>query len=114
MLLAMGFIDVPGLPEILPKPGWHGRFFHSEHMTFSYYEIDAGSSLHAHAHPHEEVWHVVEGELEITLAGEARTVAAGSAVVVPSNAEHAVRAERRCRVIVVDHPVRHMVGGAKI
>src|SRR6266508_4474488 len=42
-----------------------GGFFHSDHMTFAYYEIEAGSEVHLHHHPQEEVWHVVEGELEL-------------------------------------------------
>jgi len=110
----MGFINPLELPEVQPKPGWHGRFFHSEHMTFSYYEIEAGASLHAHAHPHEEVWNVVEGELELSLGEETRRVGAGCAVVVPGGTLHAAAAKKRCRVIVVDYPVRHEVGGVKM
>ena len=58
----MGFLDPSKLPEIEPKPCWHGRFFHSDHMTFAYYEISAGEALHLHSHPNEEVWHIIEGE----------------------------------------------------
>jgi quercetin dioxygenase-like cupin family protein len=110
----MGFVDPRELPEIQPKPGWHGHFFHSEQMTFSYYEIDAGASLHAHSHPNEEVWNVVTGELELTLGEETRRVGAGCALVVPAGTTHAAAAKKRCSVIVVDHPVRHEVGGVKI
>ncbi len=110
----MPFVDPKALPDLGPKPGWHGRFFHSEHMTFAYYDLDPGASLHAHSHGNEEVWHVIAGELDITLAGETRTVTAGSAVVVPANTMHAVAVTRPCRVIVVDHPVRHELAGQKI
>jgi quercetin dioxygenase-like cupin family protein len=110
----MGFIDLTEIPEIQPKPGWHGRFFHSPHMTFSYYQIDAGASLHAHSHPNEEVWNVIEGELELTLGEETRRVGVGGVLVVPPGITHAAAATERCRVMVVDYPVRHEVGGAKI
>src|SRR6266508_1170915 len=30
-----------------------GGFFHSDHMTFAYYEIEAGSEVHLHHHPQE-------------------------------------------------------------
>ena len=110
----MPFVDPRTLPDLGPKPGWHGRFFHSEHMTFAYYDLDAGASLHVHAHPNEEVWHVIEGELDVTLAGETRTVAAGCAVVVPPNTQHSVAVHRACRVIVVDHPVRRELAGVRI
>ena len=108
------FVDPRALPELLPKPGWHGRFFHSEHMTFAYYDLDPGASLHEHAHPNEEVWHVIEGELELTIGGETRTVAAGCAAIVPPGTTHKIEVQRPCRVIVVDHPVRHELAGIEI
>lgn len=110
----MGFIDVRNLPEIEPKPGWHGRFFHSAHMTFAYYTLDAGAALPSHSHDNEEVWHVIEGAVELTLDGQTRNVRAGDALVVPANAVHAARAQEACRVIVVDHPVREDVAGIKV
>ena len=110
----MGFINPGTLVEAEPKPGWHGRFFHSEHMTFAYYEIDGGATLHAHSHPNEEVWHIIDGEVDLTLGGETRCVGAGCAVVIPPGTIHAVAVKKRCRAIVVDHPVRHEVGGVKI
>lgn len=110
----MGFIDPTVLSRVEPKPGWHGRFFHSEHMTFAYYEIDVGAALHAHSHPNEEVWHIIEGEVDVTLGEETRCVRAGYAVVIPGGTAHAVAVKKRCRAIVVDYPVRHEVGGVKI
>ncbi len=110
----MGFIDPTTLPDIQPKPGWHGRFFHSEHMTFVYYDIEPSAGLHLHSHPNEEVWHILEGEVDLTLGEETRCVRAGSAVVIPGGTPHAVSTKERCRVLVVDYPVRHEVAGLKI
>jgi len=110
----MGFIDPSELPQTEPKSGWHGRFFHSEHMTFAYYEIDDGAALHAHSHPNEEVWHIIDGEVDLTLGEETRRVRAGQAVVIPAGTTHAIAVKRACRAIVVDHPVRHELAGMKI
>ena len=55
----MPFIDTHQLTTREPLPGWHGRFFSSERMTFGYYEVSAGAAIHPHAHPNEEVWHVL-------------------------------------------------------
>jgi quercetin dioxygenase-like cupin family protein len=107
----MAFLDVRTLPEREPKPGWHGRFFDSEGMTFAYYDIDAGASLHEHSHSNEEVWNVVAGELEISIGGELFRAAAGSAALVPPNTAHSVRALAASSVIVVDAPLRAQVGG---
>ncbi len=110
----MPFIDSTELTEKSPLPGWKGRFFHSEHMTFSYYEIDAGSALHEHFHPNEEVWNVIEGELEVTVGSDVVVVGAGGAAVVPSDISHSARAVTDCRAIVVDEGVRTRVGGVNL
>ena len=97
-----------------PLDGWRGRFFHSVNMTFAYYDVDAGASIHEHHHPEEEVWNIVEGEFEITLDGEVTKLSAGDAAVVPGNVSHFVRAITEGKVIVVDHPVRASVGGVSL
>lgn len=107
----MTLIEVASLPEVQPKPGWRGRFFHSAHMTFAYYDIDAGAMLPAHAHENEEVWHVAGGALEMTVGDERMRVGPGCAVVVPSGVVHAAVALEACRAIVVDHPARREVAG---
>jgi quercetin dioxygenase-like cupin family protein len=107
----MPFVDVPSLPILEPLAGWRGRFFHSKRMTFVYYAIDAGSSVHVHHHDEEEVWHVLEGELEISLSEVTQRLGPGQAAVVPAGERHGVRAVVASRVIVVDHPVRASVGG---
>jgi quercetin dioxygenase-like cupin family protein len=105
------FVEVDDLPVLEPRPGWRGQFFHSEHMTFAYYAIAPGADVHSHEHDEEEVWHVLDGELEVSLAGSTRVLRAGQALVVPAGETHAIRALGPCRAIVVDHPVRTSVGG---
>ncbi len=96
----MPFVDSAALPIKEPLPGWKGRFFDSEQMTFCYYEVEPGAAIHEHAHPNEEVWHVIAGEIEVTIAGVARVATAGSAAIVPPNVPHAVRVLTPARVIV--------------
>ena len=54
-------------PVIERLPGWYGRYFHSQNMTLAHYEFKRGSSIHEHLHPEEEVYEVVEGEIEVTI-----------------------------------------------
>jgi quercetin dioxygenase-like cupin family protein len=102
----MTFVDTRTLQTTERLPGWRGRYFDSPSMTFGYYEFDAGSSIHEHYHPQEEVWHVIEGELEITIDGVTQRSTAGLVGIVPANTPHAVRAISDGRAIVVDHPLR--------
>ena len=59
-----------------------------------------------HSHPHEQLGHVLEGELELTIAGEPHVLARGDAFQIPGGVEHAARSERGCLVMDVFQPVR--------
>jgi mannose-6-phosphate isomerase-like protein (cupin superfamily) len=103
----MSFINKADMLTGAPLPGWFGRFFHSEHMTFAHWEIAAGAAdLHEHHHRQEEVWNIVEGELILVVGSEERRLGPGDAAVIPSNTRHSVKVVGRCRAIIVDHPVR--------
>jgi quercetin dioxygenase-like cupin family protein len=109
----MPFIDTRDLETREPLPGWEGRYFHSEHMTFGYYTVIAGSSIHEHSHEQEEVWHVIEGKLEVTVDGETLVAGPGCVALVPPDTTHSVRVLEDSRAIVVDTPLRDFVGGAR-
>ena len=64
----MPFVDTSKQKPWERLPGWEGRFFRSDSMSFAIWEFKAGSSVHEHHHPNEEVWIVIEGELEVTTA----------------------------------------------
>jgi quercetin dioxygenase-like cupin family protein len=102
----MPFVDTEKLKVIERLPGWQGRYFHSAHMTFAHYDFKRGSSIHEHFHEEEEVYEVIEGELEITVDGVPQIARAGLVAIVPANIRHAVKALTDGRVIVIDHPAR--------
>ena len=52
------FVDMSSLRAVERLPGWRGRYFHSESMTFAHYDFVRGSSIHEHFHPQEEVYEV--------------------------------------------------------
>jgi len=79
-------------------------------MTFAHYEFDAGSTIHEHHHEQEEVWNVIEGELELTIDGVVRRAGPGVVAIVPPNTPHSVRALSGGRAIIVDHPLRRDFG----
>ena len=87
-------------------PGFRARFIHSANMTFALWDIDAGASLPEHAHPHEQVSHLLEGEFILTIAGESNVMKTGSVAVVPSNARHSGKAVTACRILDVFCPLR--------
>lgn len=102
----MPMVDTASLPVIERLPGWYGRYFHSKSMTFAHYDFTRGSSIHEHFHPEEEVYEVIEGELEVTIDGVAHIARAGLIAIVPANVRHSVKALTDGRAIIVDCPAR--------
>ena len=102
----MPFVDVSKLPVAERLPGWYGRYFHSPTMTFAHYDFVRGSSIHEHFHPQEEVYEVIEGELEVTIDGVAQIARAGLVAIVPAGVRHSVKALTDGRAIIVDYPMR--------
>ncbi len=102
----MPFVDTSTLQVVERRPGWFGRYFDSSSMTFAHYEFTTGSTIHEHSHEQEEVWQVIEGELEIAVDDIVRTAGPGVAAIVPPNVRHAVRALTDGKAIVVDYPLR--------
>ena len=104
----MPFVDTRKLEVLEKRPGWHGRIFNSPKMTFAHWDFDAGSSIHTHSHDHEEVWHIIQGELEVTIGKETRAVGPGMAAIIPARTRHCVNAITDGKAIVVDYPLREL------
>jgi quercetin dioxygenase-like cupin family protein len=102
----MPLIDTRKLPVRDKLPGWRGHIFHSQCMTFAHWDFAAGFSIHEHTHEQEEVWHIVEGELELTMNGETMRAGPGMVAIVPPHTAHAVMALSDGKAIVADYPLR--------
>jgi quercetin dioxygenase-like cupin family protein len=86
--------------------GFHARLLHTDTMTLAFVEVDAGAELPEHAHVHEQVTNLLEGEFEFVLAGETMILRPGLSVVIPSNVPHSGRAITKCRILDVFNPIR--------
>jgi quercetin dioxygenase-like cupin family protein len=98
------------LTSAVPASGFASSpviYFHSPSMTFAHYDFKRGASIHEHFHPQEEVYEVIEGELDLTIDGVTQIARAGLVAIVPANALHSVKALTDGRVIIVDYPARH-------
>ena len=108
----MPFVRPSDMLSGTPLPGWNGRFLHSANMTFAHYDIEADAApLHEHHHEQEEVWHVVDGRIALTIDGEEQVLTAGCVAVVPPGAPHSVRPLSAARAIIADYPLRPNLPG---
>ena len=102
----MVFHDLNQIPAREIVPGYLARFIHSEKMTLAYWEVEAGAALPEHSHPHEQIANVLEGEFELTVAGEARVLVPGEVAVIPGDVPPSARAITACRLLDVFQPAR--------
>ena len=102
----MAFISLSDLEAKELVSGFHGRFVHTENMTFVYWDIKAGAILPDHSHPHEQVVNILEGELEFNLGGDVRVMKPGDVAVIPGDVSHSAKGITDCSVIDVFYPVR--------
>jgi quercetin dioxygenase-like cupin family protein len=102
----VSYLTLSDLKEIEPVAGFKARFVHSDHMTLGYWNITAGSALPQHAHVHEQIANVIEGEFEFTIASETQVLKPGQVAVIPSNVPHSGKALTKCVLIDAFYPVR--------
>lgn len=99
-------INISDLDNKEFAPGIRGGFIHSENMTFVYWTFKAGAELPEHRHVHEQVVNMLEGEFELSVAGNTEVLKEGSVVIIPSNQSHSGKAVTPCRILDVFYPVR--------
>ena len=102
----MIFQNLGDISEREIVPGYRAKFVHAQGMTLAYWEVTAGAALPEHSHPHEQIANVLEGEFELTVAGETRVLVPGQVAVIPSDVPHSGRAITACRLLDAFQPSR--------
>ena len=99
-------IQLDGLPVREIFPGLRARLVHSDRVTHSWVSVDEGATFPEHQHPHEQIVSVLEGELELVVAGVAHRLTPGQVFVIPPDVRHSGRGVTACRVLDAFAPVR--------
>ena len=79
-------------------PGVTVRTCAAEKMMLSLAELEPGSVVEEHAHPHEQVGILLSGKVLFTIGGEQKTLTAGDVWVIPGGVRH--------KVVVLEGPAR--------
>jgi quercetin dioxygenase-like cupin family protein len=82
---------------------------HGAAMSLFIEDAPAGTGPRLHRHPYEEVFVVLDGELEMTIGDEVATVGAGQIAVAPANVWHGFKAGRDGARSVNIHAAPRMV-----
>lgn len=103
----MPFIDIHDYAPIQLAPGARARTPYGKHVMLSYLEMDAGSVIPTHAHPHEQAGMLLEGVLDLTIGDETRRCRPGDMFLIPGGTPHGARPiGGRAVVLDVFSPVR--------
>jgi quercetin dioxygenase-like cupin family protein len=103
----MPFIDVNKIQPIEISPGIRIRTPHLNQLMLSYLEMDEGTAVPRHNHPHEQGGILLKGKLELTIGDEVRVVEPGSLFLIPANVYHkAVAVSGPVVVLDVFSPIR--------
>ena len=68
--------------------------------TITLFAFDKGQRLSEHTAPFDAVVQVVDGQGVVTIDGADHTVDAGAIVIMPANVPHAVRAEKKFKMLL--------------
>lgn len=99
-------MNLATIPSKELMPGLHGKLVHGQQISWAFWTVEQGAVVPEHAHPHEQIMHVVEGQFEFTLAGKTNIYLAGDIVPIPSNVPHSGKALTPCKLMDVFSPVR--------
>jgi quercetin dioxygenase-like cupin family protein len=101
------FINIDEYEPFEIVPGARTRTPYGENIMFSYLELDEGSAIPLHQHPHEQAGMLLKGKMELTIDGECRLCAAGDMFIIPSETPHSARPiDGPALVLDVFSPVR--------
>jgi unsaturated pyranuronate lyase len=87
----MNFFRVKELAIQEVLPGVRLRSVNMENLTMTFVDYARESKVPPHHHRYEQITYVIEGQLEVTIAGERRVLQAGEGVRIGPNVEHSSR-----------------------
>ncbi|HMR68066.1 MAG TPA: cupin domain-containing protein [Anaerolineae bacterium] len=85
------FYNWSDVPQRQFTPEIAGRIISGEKTMTVQFTLKKGGVVSEHAHPHEQIAHVISGRIEFTLGSETRILGPGDVVVIPPNMPHSAR-----------------------
>lgn len=68
--------------------------------TLTLFAFDAGQGLSEHSAPFDAVVQVIEGEARLVIGGRGVRAGEGTLVIMPANVPHAVKAQKRFKMLL--------------
>ncbi len=68
--------------------------------TVTMFAFDQGQALSEHTAPFDALVHVLEGDVDVIIAGATHQLSAGEMILMPANQPHALTARTRLRMLL--------------
>ena len=72
-----------------------------EKGTVSVFAFDKGEGLSEHTAPFDALVYILDGQVEIYIAGKARLLKTGQVIIMPANKPHSLKAIERFKMLLV-------------
>ena len=102
----MTLVDIASVPDRILAPGFRARLMHGASLTIMRVQIDAGSHLPRHQHPHEQATTILSGRLQLTVGETLYDMGPGMTVFIPGGSPHQAFAPVATEALDVFTPVR--------
>ena len=102
----MSLIHLEDLKEMRIAEGIDARVITGETMTVLHVRLKAGAVLPEHAHVHEQIVNLLEGEMLLVVDGQEFHMRGGDVMLLSPNVVHSGRTLTDCRIVDAFHPVR--------
>ncbi len=101
------FYEIDKLPSLAPVAGVRMNVMVGGTMMANWVQIEPGAAVPTHAHEHEQIGLVLEGEIQMTIGDETRALVPGNAYTIPGNLPHAgIAGPQGCLVLDIFSPPR--------
>jgi quercetin dioxygenase-like cupin family protein len=111
------FTSIKELPGKEITRGVTIRPLAGNHVMLNYVEFQPHAEVPTHSHPHEQLGLMIEGQLDLWVGDDRRTLLPGDTYVIPGGLPHGARAGASPALVLdVFYPLREdylkLVGGA--
>ena len=103
----MPFVKADELPRMELFPGALSGLVAGQQLMLSFLEMETGSRVPEHSHPHEQAGLMLQGVLKFRIGSEERIMVSGDAFLVPPDMVHSGEVlEGPARVLDIFSPPR--------
>lgn len=93
-------LDLSGLVSCQPGAIVSKMLVYKKSGTITLFAYDEGEGLSEHTAPYDAILMVLEGEAEVTIAGNGFALGPGQLIIMPANVPHAVHAKTPFKMLL--------------